>query len=98
MPDVRTPVVIFMALLMAVVGLVLLIACANVAIYCFLARRHGVRNSHQTCARRGTRPSDSPVADREHAAGSPRRCWRIAAGFVGLGVADGVQTAGTHPD
>lgn len=31
MPDVRTPVVIFMALLMAVVGLVLLIACANVA-------------------------------------------------------------------
>jgi predicted permease len=31
MPDFRTPLVIFMALLMTVVGLVLLIACANVA-------------------------------------------------------------------
>ncbi len=31
MPQMRTPLVIFMALLMAVVGLVLLIACANVA-------------------------------------------------------------------
>jgi predicted permease len=31
MPDLRTPVVIFMSLLMTVVGLVLLIACANVA-------------------------------------------------------------------
>ncbi len=31
MPDFRTPLVIFMAMLMTVVGLVLLIACANVA-------------------------------------------------------------------
>jgi predicted permease len=31
LPDLRTPVVIFMSLLMTVVGLVLLIACANVA-------------------------------------------------------------------
>jgi putative ABC transport system permease protein len=31
MPDMRMPIVIFMALLMAVAGLVLLIACANIA-------------------------------------------------------------------
>jgi putative ABC transport system permease protein len=31
LPDLRTPVVIFMSLLMTVVGLVLLIACANIA-------------------------------------------------------------------
>ncbi len=31
MPDLRTPILIFMAMLMTVVGLVLLIACANVA-------------------------------------------------------------------
>ena len=72
-----------LAVLMIVVGLVLLIACANVATFYSTCRRATEGNGCAPRSRRGPRPHPSPIADRKLSSGD--HCRRGRHGFGCLG-------------